>query len=183
MKSAAILIFVLTPLIGLKIDALVQIFSCRSNPGVGLLRSIYLGFFAGLCGLAMIDIAYLVFAPQLFRDLTLSSISNMIIYFALGYAYFHFVGLGETARRIRMLIEIYGSKNSLSLEEILQRYNATEIVKKRVGRLVANGQLICRDGRYFIGKPVVLFIARSVILIKYIFLGKGSEFDKGPING
>ena len=81
-----------------------------------------------------------------------------------------------------MLTEIYDSKVGLSIEEILKRYGAGEIVKKRLDRLLGNGQLIYRDDKYFIGKPDVLFMSNFIILLKLVLLGKRSEFDNGNMN-
>lgn len=171
-------VYVITPIIGLSINAIIQILSVRFILKTGLLRSIYFGFLAGFCSLLIIDILYLRFFHFLFQNMIFASIANMIIYIALGYCYFNFVGLSETARRIRMLIEIYTSKEGLSLEEILSRYNAGEIVKKRIDRLLNNGQLKYKDGKYFTGKPVVLLIACSVIFLKLLLLGRKSEFAR-----
>ncbi|MEK6683024.1 MAG: hypothetical protein AABY79_13800, partial [Nitrospirota bacterium] len=78
---------------------------------------------------------------------------------------------------IRILRELYDSKEGLSLEEILQRYNAKEIVEKRISRLINNGQVLYKDGRYFIGSPVMLMISRIIVTMKLLLLGKASEFD------
>jgi len=181
LEKTMIFIYIITPLIGLLVNVAMQILSFRLFPKIGLLRSIYLGFFSGFCSLIIIDILYLRYLSFLFQDALLPDTINMVIYAALGYSYFNFLALGETARRIRMLIEIYNSKEGLCLEEILSRYNAREIVEKRIERLVNNGQLKCKDGKYFIGKPVVLLIAGSVILLKLLLLGRTSELDREAV--
>jgi predicted transcriptional regulator len=104
-------------------------------------------------------------------------IINIASYSALGYCYFHFVNLGETARRIRLLSELNESKNGLSVDEILQRYNAKEIIENRLSRLLKSGQVIHKDNRYYIGKPVMLFMSKMIVLAKLFILGKSSEFD------
>ena len=70
-----------------------------------------------------------------------------------------------------------GLENGLSEEEILQRYNAEEIVTKRLGRLIKNGQIICKNNRYYIGKPLMLFISKLIVSMKILVLSKKSEFD------
>ncbi len=177
-ENMALFIYGMTPLIGLLINAVIQISGFRSVPKIGLLRSVHLGFFAGICSLAAIDLLYRKFFYFLFQNMMLADITNMIAYSALGYCYFNFVCLGETARRIRMLIEIYHSKEGLSLKEILGRYNAREVVGKRIDRLLNSGQLKYEDGKYLIGKPIVLLLANWVILLKLVLLGKRSEFDR-----
>lgn len=149
------------PVICLLINVLVQILSFRFAVKKGLLNSIFIGFFAGFLSLVVIE----------FQFKLVSVLTNTVIYALLGYCYFHFVGLGETARRIRMLIELYQSGDGLTMDEILSRYNAEEIVEKRLNRLISNGQLISRDGRYFVGKPAVLFIAGAATLLKRLLHG------------
>ncbi|NIP99144.1 MAG: hypothetical protein GWM98_01035, partial [Nitrospinaceae bacterium] len=88
--------------------------------------------------------------------------TNLLIFAALGYCYFHFVNLGETARRIRIVRELEESPDGLTLPQLLERYNARMILRVRVRRLVDNGQLILREGRYFIGNPTLLLISRTI---------------------
>jgi hypothetical protein len=101
----------------------------------------------------------------------------MASYSALGYCYFHFVNLGETARRIRLLRELSESKNGLSVNEILERYNAKEIIENRLNRLLKSGQVVYKNNRYYIGKPVMLFMSKMILFAKRFILGKSSEFD------
>ena len=92
-------------------------------------------------------------------------------------SYFHFINLGETARRIRILRELHEPPDGLTLDGLLARYNAQEIIERRISRLIETHQIVLRDGRYFIGKPFVLWMARSLVVLKFILLGKHSEFD------
>ncbi len=176
-KSAAF-VYVMAPVLSLVINILIQVLSFRTLTRISLLKSVYLGFIAGLFSVIIIDILYSGYSTFPLRKLLYPGIINMITYAALGYCYFNFVVLSETARRIRMLIEIYDSgKEGLSIEEMLHRYNAGEIAKKRIGRLLGNGQLRCEGGKYFIGKPMVLLLANWIMLFKIVLLGKRSEFD------
>jgi hypothetical protein len=139
--------------------------------------SVFLGFFAGFVSVFIIE-SYILFARNIsFIDFFMFLIVNSIIYASLGYCYFHFINLGETARRIRILREIYDSKDGLSMEETLQRYNAKEIVEKRISRLVNNGQILYKNGRYHIGSPLMLLITRIIVAMKLLLLGRRSEFD------
>lgn len=163
---------------GLMINVLAQVFCFRFIRGIGLLKSVFLGFFAGFLSVLIIEL-YLFFAISTsFMDFFMFLIVNSIFYASLGYCYFHFINLGETARRIRILGEIYDSKDGLSLKEILQRYNAKEIVEKRISRLLNNGQVILKNGRYYIGNPIMLMINRVIVAMKLMLLGKRSEFDQ-----
>ncbi len=169
---------VINPVFGLAVNILVQLISFRFILKSGLLKTVFLGFFAGFLYLLLIE-SYIFFVmPVSFMDFLMILLANAITYASLGYCYFHFINLGETARRIRILGEIYDSKDGLSLEEILQRYNAKEIVEKRISRLLNNDQVILKNGRYYIGNPIILMINRIIVAMKLMLLGKRSEFDQ-----
>jgi len=168
---------VINPIIGLAINVLVQVGCSRYIPSLALLKSVVLGFVSGLFSLLIFEF-YLSFSFSITtKDLLPILVTNCIIYALLGYCYFHFINLGETARRIRILRELCDSEKGLSLEELLERYNAKDMIDMRLRRLLDNGQIIYKDGRYFIGKPVMLLMAKIILLMKLIVLGKKSEFD------
>jgi hypothetical protein len=166
------LLQVLSPIVGLVINVLAQIFGSRYISSMSLLKSVFLGFFVGLLSVFIIEF-YVDFAfavPS--KDFISYFISNTIIYISLGYCYFQFINLGETARRIRILRELYGTKDGLNMEGILNRYNAGGVVEMRINRLLANGQIILKNDRYFIGRPFMLLIAKIIKIIKLIVIGK-----------
>lgn len=135
-----------------------------------------MGFIFGFLNLLIFELyIYLVVIPN--RSFTVNLITEIIIYAALSYCYFVFINLGETARRIRILREVFDAPEGLSLEEILRRYNAKEIIERRLQRLLANGQIIIEEDKYYIGKPLMLWMAKIVVAFKFILLGKKSEFD------
>lgn len=86
--------------------------------------------------------------------------------------YFNFINLGETARRIRLLSELYNCRVGLTYPEIIQRYNAKEVLNRRVLRLLNNGQIVYRDGRYFTANPSVLIISQGIFWMKQFLLGR-----------
>ena len=97
-------------------------------------------------------------------------------YAALGYCYFHFINLGETARRVRLMRELAeAGPAGLGKEELLSRYNARTMVEARFRRLLDNSQVVERNGRYYVGKPAVLWMARLVLLLKKLLLGRAGE--------
>lgn len=153
----------LLPVFGLSVNAAVQV--AISRAGVPLLRSIFTGFAAGL-----VPLFY-------FSGLTARLPADLLCYGAFGYCYFHFINLGETARRIRLVRELYESPGGLSEAELLQRYNSREILAVRMARLLGSGQLVSRGGRYFTGKPAVLLMAKTITFLKLVIIGKKSEFD------
>ena len=74
-----------------------------------------------------------------------------LTYLSLAYFYvFGFYNLGESARRIRLLIELRSAGDrGMTLDEILAVYNARMIVEARLQRLLSGGQVVEREGRYF----------------------------------
>ncbi|MDD5072243.1 MAG: hypothetical protein PHX64_00305 [Candidatus Omnitrophica bacterium] len=147
------------PFIGLAANVLVQISVFRFFPGTGLLRSVFLGFACGF-------LVSILIRPDLI------SASNIAIYVLSGYCYFHFVNMGETARRVRILIELKDARQGLSLREILERYNFKDVIERRIVRLVNNGQVICKGGKYYIGNSAMLAIAGFLAAVKHVIFGR-----------
>ena len=82
-----------------------------------------------------------------------------VVYNGLGYGYFHFFNLSETARRIRLLIEVY-----LGVESGKEQYQPELMVKNRINRLVALGQLEEVQGRYRIKGRLLL---KAALLLEF----------------
>ena len=163
----------LAPIIGLAIHVVIQVLGSRYVKRFSLLQSIVVGFFAGLFGIIALDVGIFSLKTDVFLLLL-----NILTYSALGYCYFHFINLGETARRIRIIREIYDAgEEGLSQQSILERYNARQIVDLRLQRLLSKGQIIEREGRYYIGTPVVLLMAQTLAFLKRVIIGKKMEYE------
>lgn len=164
-------------IVGFVSDVFIQLFSFRFIKSLSLLKSEFLGFAFGFLCIFLIELYFFytkIVAPYDFLPFL---VANLIIYSALGHCYFTFINLGETARRIRILRELYDSGQGLSLDEILERYDAKEIIERRIARLLNNGQILFKDGKYYIGNPLMLFIAKVIVVLKLLLLGKRSEFN------
>jgi len=170
------LLHILIPVMAFMLNIVTQVLLYRLIPKTGLLKSIFICFIFVLILLIGTEILFAGSHPLDSNALSII-VSNIIIYFTLGYCYFHFINLGETARRIRILRELYSATDGLSTEEVLSRYNAREIVNKRISRLLHSGQVIEKDGKYYIGQPILLVMAKIIVLLKLLFLGKESEFS------
>jgi hypothetical protein len=162
-------------MVGLLVNALVQILSRYAN--IRLLKSVYAGFAAGLISLVLIETCIYFMLSISGIEFLLILLSNTIIYATLSFCYFNLITLGETARRIRIMVELSESKTGLTLEEIIKRYNARMIVDLRLDRLLGNGEITLRGNRYFIGNSKMLQIGKIYTLAKLILFGKRSEFD------
>ncbi len=163
------------PVIGLSLNVLVQILTCRYISKLGLLKAVFVGFLGGAVSVLLLQ--YYIAQPFSLNVFLSGLLTNLIVYTLFGYCYFHFVNLGETARRIRIVRELYDNPAGLSLDEILKRYDSRNMVEMRINRLVNNGQVIFKGDRYFIGNPFLLTSAKLIGFMKMLVIGKRSEFD------
>jgi len=89
------------------------------------------------------------------KDLS-SLIYAFIIYNSLAYSYFHFFNLSETARRIKILLEIKHKKH-IVIEELTKHYKPDFMVKTRLKRLIDLKQIKKQDNKYIlIGKSMLV---------------------------
>ena len=170
-------ILALSPVVGLGVNVVVQVALYRAVSRLGLLKGILIAFAVGGLGVGALTVMVCLESTALSGALAPYLVLDLSTYAALGYGYFHFINLGVTARRIRILQEVLASDGGLPLPEILVRYDGRAMVQNRLGRLLGAGQVVLRDGRYYIGKPVMLHITRMIIFLKLVVLGKRSEFD------
>ncbi len=166
---------ILSPILGLLSNSISQLFVCRYVAKCGLFKSVVVGFLCGISGLFFIEAAYFINASVSTLEMLCQIVVNLIAYTGLAYCYFNFINLGETARRIRIVRELFESQNGFSLEELLERYNASTIIDLRLQRMISKGQIVCRGGRYYIGKPLMLIIAKTIIVMKLILLKNRSN--------
>ncbi len=88
------------------------------------------------------------------------------IYFFLVFHYIAFVfGMNEASIRIRLLFEV-GSSSWITSEEILSRYNAEQILKVRLTRLVSAGHFKFDGSRYEVKSPVLLLQLKLINFFK-----------------
>jgi hypothetical protein len=166
---------ILIPIISISSNILIQILSCRYVIKNELLKSIFSGF---ICGLAIFSLCEYFTYTGLSNEWTAFVVMNLIMYGCFSAIYFTVINMGETSRRIRLLRELYDSSQGLIKEQILAKYNAAEVIDRRMRRLLTNRQIIVREERYYVGRPAMLFISKTVILLKILITGKTSEFEK-----
>ncbi len=119
--------------------------------------------FLGYCPLAAF-IAGPIFAVQ---GLLLYRFSiflySTVTYLCIGYSYFHIFNMSETARRIRILYEIY-KNGKISRERLRSIYGPDEMLRIRLARLQETGQVRLVNGCYLIGNPLLYNAARIIAL-------------------
>lgn len=165
------------PVACLALNVLVQLLWYRITSRRSLLRSIYVGFLAGAAGVTAGEAMLALYESGIDASSLGYVAANILLYGALGYGYFHFINLGETGRRVRLMWELRDAPVGYTEVELVARYSAKEITEIRMGRLLRSGQVVLNEGRYRIGKPTVLTMARILITLKRLLLKKSSEFD------
>jgi len=160
----------LAPILGLAANVVVQVAACRTTRPFRLLRSVAIGFTASLVSAGALAISLALSlelsTPEIAAQLLLALLTTAM----LGYCYFHFLNLGQTARRVRILRELVEAGGGLTRDELLKRYNAQEMIDQRLGRLLRGGQVVLRGGRYVIGKRAVLRMAQAIEFTRF-FVG------------
>jgi len=93
----------------------------------------------------------------------------LIVFNGIAYSYFHFFNMSETARRIRMLVEIWHSGGEMARERLMGTYTPETMVRVRLDRLVCWGQISKdEDGLYRVKGNFLLIAAYLVEWIKRI---------------
>jgi hypothetical protein len=106
------------------------------------------------------------------------ALPDSLAYLSLAYSYFHFFNMSETARRMRLMIELYLSPNGLTPRELMSRYSAEEVVEVRLGRLLSIGQIIERNGRFYKAGRSLGIPIRLILFLKWLTIGKMSNAAK-----
>jgi len=167
----------LPPVVAFIINIITQVCGVRFIKKLGLFNSLVLGMGFGFISVILFEYLWLASTDGMNLDFALNLTVNILIYLCLSYNYFHFINMGETARRIRIIREIYEAPEGLHEAELLNQYNARQMVELRMGRLLSKGQVIQKDNRYYIANPTMLMISKAIVFLKILFLGKTSEFN------
>jgi len=162
---------------GAAVNAMVQIFTCRTFPEQGWVRSFVNGFVAGLAAMGLAGAALYSLCAFQGRDFLFLFLGNLIMYGSFSFFYFSVVNGGKSALRVKLLEELAGHRHGITLEEMFRRYRAEDLFRARVERLEGYGQIVHRGGRYHVGKPVMLLMSKAVFFVKMVVTGKKSEFN------
>jgi|ERR1700686_2317901 len=167
---------VIAPIAALAVNVLGQIVVFRLQHGRHFLRSIALGF---ILGGAALTIAQFICppGPDSLEAWSKALLVNLPCYAALSYCFFNFANLGQSSIRVRIYARVAARSDGVSVAEIARDYNEAMLMEMRLLRLVESGDLVLRDGRYFLGRARFVPIARVIFGIKRLILGKVSEFE------
>ncbi len=82
-------------------------------------------------------------------------------YVLLAYSYFHLFNMSETARRVRLLVEL-DERGRVPLDELASFYGTGEVLGRRVDRLVSLRQAAVEGGRMVLVSRTLYVAARAV---------------------
>jgi len=165
------------PVAALAVNVFIQILVFRLRRGAQYFRSIVEGFLAGAFAFAIFE-AFCALGHHLLVHLVARILLvDFPIYLALSYCAYSFIQLGQTSIRIRMYSEIASSPDGVNAGELKQEYDDNALMQARLRRLIESGDIVQRDGRYFVGRKRFLYISNILFAAKLLLLGKGSEFE------
>jgi len=164
------------PVIAVAVNAFVQVIVFRLRRGAQYFRSIVEGVFAGAVAFVILEA---IFAA---RGLSFNRVATILLvdaptYLALSYCAYSFVQLGQTSIRIRMYAEIAANPSGISVEEMNREYDDQGLIAVRLRRLTESGDIVEKDGRYYIGRNRFLHVSNILFGAKRFLLGKESEFE------
>jgi hypothetical protein len=165
--SLGALIDLMLPAVAALVVVAVHVWVGRTFPRIGVYRALLAGAVAGLCVLAALKGGALISGINQGG----AAVANAIIYGCFCYVYFHFNNMGETARRVRLLREMASASRPLTYDEILARYNAEEILGRRLSRLLGAQQITRSGDRLYITDRSIYLMAWSVNLARGIIFG------------
>ena len=167
----------LSPVVALGINVVFQVALVRARQGGRFHRSMIEGFVAGLAALVAIEVFLVMWRETSLESLAISCLVNAPAYAALSYCYFGVANLGHTSIRIRLYAEMAASRDGISIQEIERIYNEKAFMEMRLQRLIEGGNIIEKDGRYFVGDRKLLLVANIIFAAKRFILGGKSDFE------
>lgn len=121
-----------------------------------------------------VGVTFLLFPTFSISLVIMILILSLVLYTLLAFIYvLGILGVVTTSMRIRLLDEIVErGPEGLERGEILKIYNRDRVLKRRLSRLVAGGELIYKDGYYCLNRPFSYFIIHNLIqkVLKRLYL-------------
>ena len=152
---------------------IIHVIVLRFASGDHVLKALMLSIWLAFVGHLIFIFLYLMnndyLVPQLgIRGDIIWAVLSLLIYFLSVFFYVLCVfGPTETSVRFRIIEELgMEKKRGLGLRELLNRYNAREILNLRINRLQKAGDIECRDGKYFLIKKENVFFFIDILALK-----------------
>lgn len=169
-------LFILAPLAGLAVNVPMQLLAGRLDRRHRVLRSALVGLALG--GIVCLLLTLWTMSTSVddiwpwLADLAV----NGVAYLGLGICYWNFLNLGSASIRMRIFDELDAHPDGLSKQELQHRYNDDELMQRRLQRMLTNGLIVERDGRYFVRRRWLVMLASVIRLAKLVVMGKTSQF-------
>ena len=171
------MISLLCPVLALGVNVITQVLVFRATRGAHYFRSIVQGVAAGALFLVLFE-ALLAAGTGSSRDLmAVALLVHAPTYLALSYCAYNFIQLGQSSIRIRMYAEIASEPSGVSVEEMKREYDDQAMMQARLRRLIESGDIVEKEGRYFVGRRRLVGISDIIVAAKRLLLGKASEFE------
>ena len=130
----------------------------KLSPQIVALGSVFIGY------VAMILCTWGIYLKYLTGNTQITAVFYaFLVYSGFAYSYFHFFNMSETARRIRILRDLF-LKDILDFEAAKSKYTLETQVRNRLDRLLALGQIKTAGDRYFIRNRFFMYVA--IILMR-----------------
>ena len=136
---------------------------------VWLIRIFFLGM---ILTIAAFNLSFRIpFSVVKFESLLLISVMYSLASLAYTLALF---GITATSLRIRILFFISEHPQGVSERHILRKYDSSQIVKSRLARFAASGEIVKIKGKYRLAKNFPLFLLPA-LFFRFIFILYGRK--------
>lgn len=167
----------LIPIAAMGVNVITQIILVRVRRGARFLRSIVEGVVTGILAMAILETLLIIRIGVAHDEVAVFFFVNAPAYLALSYCYFNLANLGQSSIRIRMYSEVASTPSGVSVQDMSLQYSDAAFLEMRLQRLIESGDIFQRDGRYFLGRGRLALLAKVMRALKFVFLGKASQFD------
>jgi hypothetical protein len=161
--------------LGLACNAPVHIVAAWIGAGRHFAGALLAGFAAGLAAAALLTGIGLAHMDCTAADAVALAALNVATYLALSFGYFNLVNICRCSLRLRILLELRAAPAGLSPAALLHRYNAEELLARRLERLTARGRIVATGGRFYQPALGLRLLALAVTTLKVVVLGHGNR--------
>lgn len=148
----------LSPLIALVVNVCMQMISIHLSHRTGL--SIIIGLLIGWC------VALVLLCILSNSYFIMDCGTCFVSYLALSFCFWAFLNLNITSLRIRILRELLKESQGLKTDVLLQYYSPNELIKKRILRLEALGQIRRKNGKWVLHSRKLLVLVWVTSLLR-----------------
>lgn len=170
--DAALLALLIAPAAGLAADIVLQAVLSRFAASEANLRVQFISFGAGLLVTAALLFALLSGSRLVAMDNAAYALLHVLAYACFGFIFFNMINANISSLRVRMLKEYLARAPApLADADLHAKYPAADMVSARLARLEAGGQILVREGRYYLKGGGVAMIGAFFAGLRNLLLG------------